>query len=90
MLRGVARWLKIAVKIAKYTLPPAAVVAGGWFLYQTISRDPGGTISEPLEPARKANALNEIMRQYSSKPWPFDSTAPAKARAVNRHHLDNR
>lgn len=45
MLWGVARWFKIAVKIAKYTLPPAAVVAGGWWLYQIINRDPGGTIS---------------------------------------------
>ena len=45
MLWGVARWFKIAVKIAKYTLPPAAIVAGGCWLYQTISRDPGGTIS---------------------------------------------
>jgi hypothetical protein len=44
MLWGVTRWFKIAVKIAKYTLPPAVVV-GGWWLYQIINRDPGGTIS---------------------------------------------
>ena len=44
MLRDVARWLKIAVKIAKYTLPPA-VVAGGWWFYHDLARDDGGTIS---------------------------------------------
>ncbi|MCX6878571.1 MAG: HEAT repeat domain-containing protein [Verrucomicrobia bacterium] len=45
MIRVVARWLKGAVKIAKYIVPPAVVVAGGWWVYQNIARDGGGTIS---------------------------------------------
>ncbi|MBM3888153.1 MAG: pyridoxamine 5'-phosphate oxidase family protein [Verrucomicrobia bacterium] len=39
-----------------------------------------GTISELVEPAQKEHALNEIMRQYSGKTWPFESASVAKVR----------
>lgn len=39
-----------------------------------------GTISELVEPAQKEHALNEIMRQYSGKSWPFESASVAKVR----------
>lgn len=39
-----------------------------------------GTISELVEPAQKERALNEIMRQYSGKTWPFESASMAKVR----------
>ncbi len=39
-----------------------------------------GTISELLEPLAKERALNEIMRQYSGKNWPFDAVAVAAVR----------
>lgn len=39
-----------------------------------------GTISELAEPAQKEHALNEIMRQYSGKTWPFESASAAKVR----------
>jgi nitroimidazol reductase NimA-like FMN-containing flavoprotein (pyridoxamine 5'-phosphate oxidase superfamily) len=39
-----------------------------------------GTISELAEPAQKENALNEIMRQYSARTWPFESASVAKVR----------
>lgn len=39
-----------------------------------------GTISELVEPAQKECALNEIMRQYSGKTWPFESASVAKVR----------
>ncbi|MCX6909171.1 MAG: pyridoxamine 5'-phosphate oxidase family protein [Verrucomicrobia bacterium] len=37
-----------------------------------------GTISELVESAQKEHALNEIMRQYSGKTWPFESASVAK------------
>jgi nitroimidazol reductase NimA-like FMN-containing flavoprotein (pyridoxamine 5'-phosphate oxidase superfamily) len=40
-----------------------------------------GTISELAEPTQKEHALNEIMRQYSGKTWPFESASVAKVRA---------
>ena len=39
-----------------------------------------GTISELVEPAQKEHALNEIMRQYSGKAWPFESASVARVR----------
>jgi nitroimidazol reductase NimA-like FMN-containing flavoprotein (pyridoxamine 5'-phosphate oxidase superfamily) len=39
-----------------------------------------GTISELLEPLAKERALNELMRQYSGKNWPFDAVAVAAVR----------
>ena len=39
-----------------------------------------GTISELAEPAQKEQALNEIMRQYSGRRWPFESASVAKVR----------
>ncbi|MFZ2641605.1 MAG: pyridoxamine 5'-phosphate oxidase family protein [Verrucomicrobiia bacterium] len=39
-----------------------------------------GTISELVEPAQREHALNEIMRQYSGKTWPFEATSMAKVR----------
>jgi nitroimidazol reductase NimA-like FMN-containing flavoprotein (pyridoxamine 5'-phosphate oxidase superfamily) len=39
-----------------------------------------GTISELLEPAEKARALNEIMKQYSGKEWSFESASLAVVR----------
>jgi uncharacterized protein len=39
-----------------------------------------GTIRELLEPADKEHALDEIMRQYSGKTWPFDPGSVAKIR----------
>ena len=39
-----------------------------------------GTINELVEPAQKEQALNEIMRQYSGKTWPFESASVAKVR----------
>ncbi|HOW64755.1 MAG TPA: pyridoxamine 5'-phosphate oxidase family protein [Candidatus Paceibacterota bacterium] len=39
-----------------------------------------GTISELAELAQKEHALNEIMRQYSGKTWPFESASVAKVR----------
>jgi len=39
-----------------------------------------GSISELVEPAQKERALNEIMRQYSGKTWPFESASVAKVR----------
>ena len=40
-----------------------------------------GNIRELVEPAQKEHALNEIMRQYSGKTWPFESASVAKVRA---------
>jgi len=39
-----------------------------------------GIISELVVPAQKEHALNEIMRQYSGKTWPFESASVAKVR----------
>ncbi|MFA5190838.1 MAG: pyridoxamine 5'-phosphate oxidase family protein [Verrucomicrobiia bacterium] len=39
-----------------------------------------GAISELVEPAQREHALNEIMRQYSGKTWPFEATSMAKVR----------
>ena len=39
-----------------------------------------GTISELVEPAQKEHALNEIMRQYSGRTWPFESASVARVR----------
>ncbi|MBI5687874.1 MAG: pyridoxamine 5'-phosphate oxidase family protein [Verrucomicrobia bacterium] len=39
-----------------------------------------GTISELVEPVQKERALNEIMRQYSGKRWPFESASVANVR----------
>ncbi len=39
-----------------------------------------GTISELVEPAQKEHALNEIMRQYSGRAWPFESASVARVR----------
>ena len=39
-----------------------------------------GTISEMVEPAQKEHALNEIMRQYSGRTWPFENASVAKVR----------
>jgi nitroimidazol reductase NimA-like FMN-containing flavoprotein (pyridoxamine 5'-phosphate oxidase superfamily) len=39
-----------------------------------------GTVSEQVEPAHKEHALNEIMRQYSGRSWPFESASVAKVR----------
>jgi nitroimidazol reductase NimA-like FMN-containing flavoprotein (pyridoxamine 5'-phosphate oxidase superfamily) len=39
-----------------------------------------GTISELVKPTQKERALNEIMRQYSGKTWPFESASVAKVR----------
>ena len=39
-----------------------------------------GAISELVEPAQKEHALNEIMRQYSGKAWPFESASMARVR----------
>jgi uncharacterized protein len=39
-----------------------------------------GTISELTGPAQKEHALNEIMRQYSGKTWPFEGASVAKVR----------
>ena len=39
-----------------------------------------GTIGELVEPAPKAHALNEIMRQYSGQSWSFESASVAKVR----------
>ena len=40
-----------------------------------------GTIAELLESVKKEHALNEIMRQYSGRDWPFEKTSLAKVRA---------
>lgn len=39
-----------------------------------------GTVSELVEPTQKEHALNEIMRQYSGKTWPFESASVVKVR----------
>ncbi|OHE74960.1 MAG: hypothetical protein A2107_14120 [Verrucomicrobia bacterium GWF2_62_7] len=39
-----------------------------------------GTISELVEPVQKEQALNEIMRQYSGRTWPFEAASVAKVR----------
>ena len=39
-----------------------------------------GEISELVEPAQREHALNEIMRQYCGKTWPFESASVAKVR----------
>jgi len=39
-----------------------------------------GTLGELVEPAQQEHALNEIMRQYSGRSWPFDDTAVVKVR----------
>jgi len=39
-----------------------------------------GTISEVTDTAAKEDALNEIMRQYSGKVWPFEEDSVAKVR----------
>jgi len=39
-----------------------------------------GTISEVVQPSEKARALNEIMRQYSGRIWPFEEASMAKVR----------
>ena len=39
-----------------------------------------GTLGELVEPAQKERALNEIMRQYSGRSWPFENAAVAKVR----------
>jgi hypothetical protein len=39
-----------------------------------------GTISELAGPAQKEHALDEIMRQYSGRTWPFESASVAKVR----------
>lgn len=40
-----------------------------------------GNIHELVESAQKEHALNEIMRQYSGKTWPFERASVAKVRA---------
>jgi uncharacterized protein len=39
-----------------------------------------GVIRELLGPAEKRKGLDEIMRQYSGKTWPFESASLAKVR----------
>jgi uncharacterized protein len=39
-----------------------------------------GTLSEIMEPAGKEPALNEIMRQYSGRAWPFEAGSAGKVR----------
>lgn len=39
-----------------------------------------GTLSEVTDPVAKERAMNEIMRQYSGKTWPFEPGAVAKVR----------
>ena len=39
-----------------------------------------GTISEIIDTAAREHALNEIMRQYSGKPWSFEEDSVAKVR----------
>ena len=40
-----------------------------------------GAITEVVDPAEKEYALNEIMRQYSGRGWPFEGASLAKVRA---------
>jgi nitroimidazol reductase NimA-like FMN-containing flavoprotein (pyridoxamine 5'-phosphate oxidase superfamily) len=56
------------------------LVACKWtFSFESVIGN--GTISELVEPAQKERALNEIMRQYSGKTWPFEDASVAKVRA---------
>jgi len=48
------------------------------FTYETVIGY--GTIREITEPVDREQALNEIMRHYSGRAWPFDEEALARTR----------